>query len=100
MSTLVILRAALDGRKLEEMAQGDPNPFAQLAEQVGQPQGLIRHRTFATEDEVVVVDEWESPEDFQRFIQQPEMQRTLADVGASQPQMLFARKLELGDDFG
>ncbi len=100
MSTLVILRAAADGRKLEDLAQGDPNPFVQLVEQVGRPEGLIRHRTFATDDEVVVIDEWESPEDFQRFIQRPEIQRTLADLGASQPQTLFARKLELGDDFG
>ncbi len=99
MPTLMIMRAAADAGKLEELAKEDPNPFSRLRDLA--PQGVLRHRIFATEREVLVVDEWESPEQFQQWISRPEVQEVIARTGIeAEPAIEFARKLDLGDDIG
>lgn len=97
---LMIMRAPADGAKLEELAKRDPNPFEQIRNHALEVGGIRRHRIYATETEVIVVDEWDHPEDFESFVQSEDIQKVFAELGVSQPDVLFARQLDLGDDIG
>ncbi len=98
---LMIMRAPMEAARLEELAKRDPNPFEQVRDRALRVGGLRRHRIFATDSEVIVVDEWDSPEDFQKFISEsPEVQQVFAELGVTQPDITFARELNLGDDVG
>ncbi len=99
---LMIMRAPADAATLEEMSRRDPNPFEQVREQALQVGGIRRHRIFATDSEIIVVDEWDSPEQFQRFMaESTEIQKVFADAGVTvQPKIEFAREIDLGDEIG
>jgi hypothetical protein len=101
MTVLMLLRVKADPSKLEELAKDESSPLPTLAER-GRSRGVQRHRFFATEGEVLVVDEWPSEEAFQQFMaESPEIQQLIADSGGtSAPDITFARKLDLGDDIG
>ena len=64
--------------------------------------GLIRHRFFGTDEEIILVDEWPSAEDSQRFFHDsPQIQEMMGSVGVTtEPTITFARQLETGDDIG
>jgi heme-degrading monooxygenase HmoA len=103
MSTLMMMRAKVDPSLAERMASGDPNPFAELASM--NPRGILRHRVFAGDGELVVVDEWERPEDFEAWRSSPRVAeiftRVMSEAGVTeQPQVIFARELDLGDKIG
>ena len=99
---LMIMRAPVDAAKLEELARRDPNPFEQVKESALRVGGIRRHRIFATDSEIIVVDEWDSPEQFQRFMaESTEIAQVFADAGVTvQPQIEFARQINLGDEIG
>ncbi len=101
MTTLVIVRARVEGdpKELQQRYTSDPELVAAL-ERAGQPEGVLRHRTFATDSEVIVVDEWERPEQFQEWINNPEVQRILARLVVGKPEVIFAEQLVMGDETG
>jgi heme-degrading monooxygenase HmoA len=101
MTVLMILRVKADPARLEKIARGDSSPLLTLRDR-GQSRGATRHRFFATEDEVIVVDEWPSEEAFRQFLaDSPEIPQLIAHAGATAlPDITFARQLELGDDIG
>ncbi len=99
---LMIMRAPADGAKLEEMSKRTPNPFEQVRDKATATGGIRRHRVFATDTEVIVVDEWDSPEQFQKFMSETqELGQVFAEVGLTgQPDIMFAREIDLGDQVG
>ncbi len=99
MTTLVIVRIRINGDVKELQQRYTPELQATL-ERTGLPEGVLRHRTFATDGEVIVVDEWERPEQFQAWISNPEVQRLLGDVAVGQPEVTFAEQVTLGDEVG
>jgi heme-degrading monooxygenase HmoA len=101
MTVLMLLRVKADARRLEEIARTDPDRLLSISRR-GESRGVTRHRFFATDDEVFVVDEWPTAEAFQQFMaDSPEIQALMADAGATEaPSITFARKLDLGDDIG
>ena len=101
MSVLMILRVKGDATGLEKLAAGDPN-MAKTIVKRAQSHGLIRHRFFATADEIIVVDEWPDEASFQKFFDaSPEIGDMMNAAGVTtQPEITFARKLDIGDDVG
>jgi quinol monooxygenase YgiN len=101
MTVLMLLRIKADAGKLEAAAAEDSSTLLMLRDR-GKERGVLRHHIFATADEVIVVDEWPSQEAFQQFMaDSPEIQDLFASAGATgEPDITFARKLELGDDIG
>jgi hypothetical protein len=101
MSVLMTLRVKADGKKLEAMKAADPKRFANVADK-GKTAGATYHRFYASDDEVLVIDEWPDEGSFQAFFAgTPEIPAIMAEAGVTEaPTITFYRKLELGDDIG
>ena len=100
MTTLMIMRAPFEGdpEELQRIYKSDPDVAA--LSQGGFPEGLLRHRTFATDGAIIVVDEWERPEQFEAWMNKPELQRLIGKLGLGKPEMTFAEQLVMGDETG
>jgi quinol monooxygenase YgiN len=63
--------------------------------------GCIHHRFGIGEDHVVVVDEWESAEQFERFFGDPELQAFIESTGAAAgpPQLTITEAISSADQF-
>ena len=101
MSVLMTLRVTGDAKALEHLAEVDPEAFSRVSA-AGAAMGATFHRFYATDDQILVIDEWPDEETFHRFFDsQPEIPKIMAEAGVSTaPEITFYRKLELGDDIG
>lgn len=101
MSVLVTIRGKGDAMKLEAMAAADSSRFASVADH-GKTMGATYHRFYATDDEILVVDEWQDIESFQAFFgSTPEIPVIMAEAGMTEPpEVTFWRRLDLGDEIG
>jgi hypothetical protein len=62
--------------------------------------GAIHHRFGVGDGYVVVVDEWETAEQFERYIGKPELQAIIAEMGASgAPDVIVAEAVSSSDEF-
>jgi heme-degrading monooxygenase HmoA len=95
------LRVGGDGTKIEAIASEDPAVLQKIVDRAKE-HGLISHRFFGTEDEILVVDEWPSAEAFQAFFDaSPEIPEVMDRAGVtSQPEIKFWRKLDTKDEVG
>lgn len=95
------LRVKGDANQLEHMRDLDPDTFARVAAE-GKKAGATYHRFYATDSEILVIDEWPDEESFTTFFaNQTEIPKIMAEAGVTEPpQITFYRKLELGDDIG
>jgi hypothetical protein len=75
----------------------DPQQGGERAKQAG----AIHHRFGIGDGFVLVVDEWESPEHFERFFADPELQAFIASTGAAAapPEIHFTEATESPDQF-
>jgi quinol monooxygenase YgiN len=67
-----------------------------------QPAGAIHHRFALGEGFVLVVDEWETLEQFEAFFGDPELQKFIGEIGAdmsSPPEMTVAEAVTSADEF-
>jgi hypothetical protein len=74
----------------------------QAISQRGKDAGAVHHAFFAGDGEVLVVDEWDSPESFQRFFEeeQPNIGPLMESAGVQgEPQISFYEKLDTSDAF-
>ena len=64
-------------------------------------QGAIHHRFAIGEGFVLIIDEWESVETFQRFFQSnPDIPTAMREAGAQgEPEFTFAEAVETADQF-
>jgi hypothetical protein len=102
MTVLMTLRVKGDGAKLEALAARNPTVFAEILEKARR-HGVISHRFYASDEDLVVIDEWPNPEAFQRFHEEAGSQigQLMGEAGVrSEPVITFLRKLETGDDVG
>ena len=103
MSVIMTLRTSGDPKKMEEIANSDPEMIRGIAEDAKR-NGLIAHRFYGSDDgQIMVVDEWPDPESFQRFFaaNADKIQPMMAQVGAvGEPEVTFWRKLDTKDDVG
>jgi quinol monooxygenase YgiN len=103
MSVIMTLRFDGDASKFEEFAAANPDQMKGIRDRaVGN--GLIAHRFFGDDSgHIMVVDEWEDAETFQKFFES-----TGAEIGAmseqagitGEPHPEFWRVLESHDKYG
>ena len=100
MSVLMTLRVKGNPQALEERTAANPAAMQAILAKA-KPHGLISHRFYASGDEIMVVDEWESEEGFRRFFAEAtEIPGLMADAGVtSEPQITFWRRLETHDAY-
>lgn len=101
MSVIVTLRASGDSAKLERVAAEQRDVMQDITERAKEL-GLIAHRFYGSDGQIMVVDEWPDPESFQRFWEQesPRIGPMMAEVTTSEPEVTFWQKLNTGDDVG
>ena len=101
MSVIMTLRASGDPAKLERLAAENADTLSSIAERA-KAAGVIAHRFYGSEGQIMVVDEWPDPESFQRFYaaEQAAIGPMMAQVATSEPEIIFWRKLETGDEIG
>ena len=100
MSVYMSLRLKADPARMEEVAAANQETLQRIAERA-RAAGCIHHTFAAADGEVVVMDEWESPEAFQGFFEnEQDVPKLLEQVGVEgQPEPTFYRPLQLGDEF-
>ena len=102
MSVIITLRTKGDAAELERRAKANPAAMAEIIE-TARRHGLIAHRFFGSDDEIMVCDEWPDPQSFQRFFEESRatIEPLMKEVGADgAPEVTFWRQLETGDDVG
>jgi hypothetical protein len=102
MSVVVAVRVAGDTDQFRSFVTDEAN--ADRLESVAataKEQGAIHHRFAVGDGFVLVVDEWESPEHFQRFFQgNPDVAAIVRDSGGQgEPEVTFAEYIETPDQF-
>ena len=102
MSVIMMLRVKADAKRLQEVVDGDEARWRAINTRAKEL-GAIHHRFLASPDgtEIVVLDEWESPEAFQKFFESsPEIPQIMAEVGVtSEPDITFWHPVDTADTF-
>jgi quinol monooxygenase YgiN len=102
VSVIVTLRFNGDPAQMEAQAAAQPDRIHGILDQAKQ-HGLIAHRFYGSDGQILVIDEWPDEQSFQTFFGAAagEIQPMMDAVGvSSEPEINFWRKLETGDDVG
>jgi hypothetical protein len=101
MSVIMTLRAPGDPKALERTAQEDPERMQRIIERA-KSHGLIAHRFYGSENQLLVIDEWPDAESFQRFFAEAEadIAPMMQAAATGEPEVTFWTKLDTHDDFG
>jgi len=69
--------------------------------QAGRAAGALHHRFAVGDGYVVVIDEWESMDHFEKFFSNPDLQGFIATIGADPgpPEMLIGEAVSSPDEF-
>jgi len=100
----VIMTITLDGdaAAVERYAAENPDQIKGIRDHAVE-HGLIAHRFYGTDGQIMVVDEWPDAESFQTFFASVEDQVApmMQAAGISdEPAVSFWRKLDTHDDYG
>ncbi len=100
MSVMVMLRVKADVEAFERYAAENGEQLTRIAGE-GRDAGAIHHLFSATDDELIVIDEWPDEASFQGFFAaQTEVPEVMAAGGAQgEPQISFSRVLDTADRF-
>ena len=97
MSVLMTLRVSGDPKAIEETA---PEVLKTVIDRA-KTHGVISHRFYGTDKEVLVVDEWPDEASFHSFFESsPEIKDMMERAGAGQPDITFWQHLDTDDDVG
>jgi quinol monooxygenase YgiN len=101
MSVILTFRVNGDPDKLEQLADADRDRIRAISERAKEA-GLIAHRFYGSEGQIMVVDEWPDPESFQRFFEseRADIEALMGEVASGEPEVTFWRKLETHDEIG
>ena len=101
MSVIMTLRFAGDPDKLEQLARENQDMIRGISSRA-QERGVIAHRFYGSEGQIMVVDEWPDAGSFQGFFEseQETIGPLMEQVATGEPEITFWRKLETGDDVG
>ena len=102
MSVIMTLWGRGDPEKLEEYAAGHKDEMQAILDRAKE-HGLIAHRFYGTDGQIMVVDEWPDAENFERFFESVEEQVApmMQAAGVTDgPAVSFWRKLDTHDDYG
>jgi hypothetical protein len=100
MSVLVIGKFHGDTAKFRQALVDRSDEFAKIGESA-RGAGAIHHRFGIGDGFVVVQDEWESIEHFQRFFADPSLQAFIGSVGAdpAPPELIVSEAVSSSDQF-
>jgi quinol monooxygenase YgiN len=96
MSVLVITKMNGDTATLRHTLEERAAELQKIVD-TARAQGCLRHQFGIAEGFALVVDEWESVEQFQRFFGDPELQAFMAGagVGPEPPEIIVAEALDV-----
>jgi quinol monooxygenase YgiN len=90
VGTLIVMTVPGDTAQFEAFIAANGDHVAELSERA-KASGCLAHRFAVGDGQIVVVDEWESAEQFQAFISSPEIQAVMGQMGArGEPQVTVA----------
>ena len=100
MSVLVIGKFQGDTAKFRQALEERGDEFAAIGARA-QTVGAIHHRFGIGDGFVVVVDEWESAEQFNTFFSDPALQQFISEIGAAggPPDFTFCEAVSSPDEF-
>lgn len=102
MSVIVTVLTKGDPKRVEEYAAANPDAMHTITDSA-KSHGLIAHRFYGADGQVLVIDEWPDGDSFQTFFDEnsdkigPIMQAAGAQ---GPPEVNVWNKLETGDDIG
>lgn len=101
MSVIMTLRVSGDPKAAERLAQDDPEKMQRILA-LAKSHGIIAHRFYGSENQVLVIDEWPDAESFQRFFAEaePEIGPMMQAIATGEPEVTIWTKLDTGDDVG
>jgi len=97
----MILRVSGDRKKLERFAAENKDLIRGIADRAD-AHGVIAHRFYGGDGQIMVVDEWPDAASFERFFEQeqPSIDPLMAQFASGEPEVTFWRKLETYDEVG
>jgi quinol monooxygenase YgiN len=100
MSVLVIGKFKGDTARFQRALVDRADEFAKIAEGARAVGGL-HHRFGVGDGYVLIVDEWESVEHFQKFMADPDLQAFIGSVGGAPepPEVIVAEAITSPDEF-
>lgn len=100
MSVLVVTKVSGDTGKFREALASRAGEFANVADRA-KAVGAIHHRFGIGDGYVLVVDEWESAEQFEKFFSGPDLQAFIGSVGgaAAPPEIILTEAIRSADEF-
>jgi quinol monooxygenase YgiN len=101
MSVLIVSKMSGDVAAFRKALNERPDEFTAWAEK-GRAAGAIHHQFGVGDGYVVVVDEWESVEQFEAFFGDPELQAFIGSAGGdpnSQPELTVGEAIASPDKF-
>lgn len=102
MAVLMTLRVAADGAQIEKLAGQEAGIFSDTID-IAKRHGVISHHFYASDTEVLVVDEWPDEGAFHAFFGEAEahVRKIMDAAGATaEPDVSFWRPLKVGDEIG
>src|SRR5205085_9617218 len=102
MSVIMTAWVQGDPQKLEEFAAAHPDEMQGVLES-SKSHGLIAHRFYGSEGQILVIDEWPDEQSFRSFFEENRARigPMFQAAGApGEPGINVWHKLETGDDFG
>lgn len=101
MSVLVTMKVAGNVEKFQEAVASRADEFAEIGAR-SRTEGAIHHRFGVGDGYVVVVDEWETSEQFEKFFGNPDLQAFIGTIGGDTtvtPEITITEAITSPDQF-
>jgi hypothetical protein len=101
MSVLITVKVKGDTSVFRKAVEERAEDFVEVSKR-GRAAGAIHHRFGLGDGYVLVVDEWESPDQFTSFFGDPQLQEFIGSVGgdtSAPPEITVTEALETADQF-
>jgi hypothetical protein len=100
MSVLITGKFQGDTAKFRQALVDRAGEFAKFSD-MGRSEGAVHHRFGIGDGFVVLVDEWETAEQFQQFFSNPDLQAFIGSVGAAPapPEITITEAVASADQF-
>ncbi len=101
MSAMIIMKMQGDTAKFSQALKDRASEFTRIADRA-RTMGAIHHQFGIGDGYVMVIDEWETADDFQKFFSDPGLQEFVASVGGSTaipPEVTVCAAVDSADRF-
>ena len=101
MSVLITIKVGGDVTAFRRAVTARAEEFAKFGS-ASQAVGAIHHRFGIGDGYVLVVDEWETAEQFEKFFSNPELQTFIGEIGGdttAAPEITVTEAIESADQF-